>query len=224
MTAIRPAATVVLLRDRRDGLEVLLLRRHADVAFAGGMWVFPGGRIDTADYAGDLTDVMSAARRAAVRETQEEAALEIGAADLCYFNHWTTPEGEVKRYATWFFIAAIDTLQEVRVDGGEIDLHRWSRPADALAAYRSKTINLLPPTLITLGDLARCDSAAQALARYRDREVVEILPKLIDTGRGICMLYQGDAGYAQGDCERPGARNRCWLRDDGWHYESDLAY
>jgi 8-oxo-dGTP pyrophosphatase MutT (NUDIX family) len=44
-----PSATVVLLRDRTGGPETLLLRRNARLAFAGGHWVFPGGRIDPAD-------------------------------------------------------------------------------------------------------------------------------------------------------------------------------
>ena len=43
-----PAATVLVLRDRDDDLEVLMLRKNSRIAF-GGMWVFPGGRIDDAD-------------------------------------------------------------------------------------------------------------------------------------------------------------------------------
>ena len=39
----QPSATVVLLRDGRSGLELLLLRRSAKLAFFGGAWVFPGG-------------------------------------------------------------------------------------------------------------------------------------------------------------------------------------
>jgi glyoxylase-like metal-dependent hydrolase (beta-lactamase superfamily II)/8-oxo-dGTP pyrophosphatase MutT (NUDIX family) len=45
----RPAATVVLLRPGADGLEVLLTRRPASMAFAPDMHVFPGGRVDRAD-------------------------------------------------------------------------------------------------------------------------------------------------------------------------------
>ena len=45
-----PAATVVLLRDGADGVETLMLRRDSKLAFAGGAWVFPGGRIDPEDY------------------------------------------------------------------------------------------------------------------------------------------------------------------------------
>lgn len=222
MTAIRPAATVVLLRDRANGLEVLLLRRHSELEFAGGMWVFPGGRLDAADYGDDADDVMAAARRAAVRETREEAGLIVAEERLRYFSHWTTPEGETKRYATWFFIAAIDTTDEVQVDGGEIDEHRWSTPKDALAAYRNQTIAMLPPTFITLTELATCHTAAEAMAMYRSRPVLEILPKFVRSELGPCVLYQGDAGYADGDPAKPGARHRCWLREDGWHYESDL--
>src|SRR5262249_4861335 len=36
-----PAATVVLVRDGVDGLETLMLRRDAQLVFAGGAWVFP---------------------------------------------------------------------------------------------------------------------------------------------------------------------------------------
>jgi 8-oxo-dGTP pyrophosphatase MutT (NUDIX family) len=47
----RPAATVALVRDGREGLEVYLLRRVQEMAFAGGMHVFPGGSVDPADSA-----------------------------------------------------------------------------------------------------------------------------------------------------------------------------
>ena len=42
------AATVVVLRDGDEGLETLMLRRNSKIAF-GGMWVFPGGRVDDTD-------------------------------------------------------------------------------------------------------------------------------------------------------------------------------
>ena len=47
---LRPAATVMLVRDvDAGGIEVLMVRRAAAAAFAGGMYVFPGGRVDEAD-------------------------------------------------------------------------------------------------------------------------------------------------------------------------------
>src|SRR5690349_18303616 len=45
----RPAATVALVRDGAHGLEVYLLRRVREMAFAAGMHVFPGGSVDPSD-------------------------------------------------------------------------------------------------------------------------------------------------------------------------------
>lgn len=45
----RPAATVLLLRDTAQGLEVLMTRRSMTASFAPGAYVFPGGGIDAAD-------------------------------------------------------------------------------------------------------------------------------------------------------------------------------
>lgn len=45
----RPASTVVLLRDAEPVPQVYLLRRTASMAFAAGMSVFPGGRVDPSD-------------------------------------------------------------------------------------------------------------------------------------------------------------------------------
>ena len=51
----RPAATVVLMRDHEDELQVLLLKRHRASGFVPGAYVFPGGRIDDADADPRLT-------------------------------------------------------------------------------------------------------------------------------------------------------------------------
>lgn len=45
----RPAATVMLLRDRADGMEILLLQRAASTPFVPGAHVFPGGAVDDGD-------------------------------------------------------------------------------------------------------------------------------------------------------------------------------
>ena len=45
----RHASTVVLLRDRPEGLQAYLLRRTQTMAFAAGMYVFPGGSVDPRD-------------------------------------------------------------------------------------------------------------------------------------------------------------------------------
>src|SRR3954453_20695668 len=55
VAAARDAATVVLLRDAPEfGVEVYLLRRVASMAFAAGMYVFPGGSVDPRDADADI--------------------------------------------------------------------------------------------------------------------------------------------------------------------------
>ncbi|ANY19529.1 NUDIX domain protein [Tsuneonella dongtanensis] len=79
-----PAATVVVFRRARDEgpPEILMTIRHTAMAFAGGMAVFPGGRVDEADRVlaahlpGDTDEI--AHRIAAVREALEETGLAIG--------------------------------------------------------------------------------------------------------------------------------------------------
>jgi recombination protein RecT len=46
---LRPAATVLLMRDGPQGIEVLMTRRSMSASFAPGAYVFPGGGIDAAD-------------------------------------------------------------------------------------------------------------------------------------------------------------------------------
>jgi 8-oxo-dGTP pyrophosphatase MutT (NUDIX family) len=49
-SALRPAATVMLIRDiENEAFEVFMLQRTLNAAFAGGMYVFPGGRVDELD-------------------------------------------------------------------------------------------------------------------------------------------------------------------------------
>ncbi len=52
-TPIRPASTVLLVRDSDSGVEVFALRRVAAMAFAGGMTAFPGGAVDAGDEIAD---------------------------------------------------------------------------------------------------------------------------------------------------------------------------
>lgn len=68
----KPAATVMLLRDvdTAEGIEVFMLRRTKSAAFAGGMYVFPGGKVDAADGEGDVGYAI-----AAIRECYEEAGV-----------------------------------------------------------------------------------------------------------------------------------------------------
>ena len=83
-----PAASVILLRDCPSGLETYLLHRHARMAFAPSMVVFPGGRVDAVDASGEGDPI----RRCALRETSEETGVVLTATDLYRWAHWITPE------------------------------------------------------------------------------------------------------------------------------------
>jgi 8-oxo-dGTP pyrophosphatase MutT (NUDIX family) len=212
------AATVVLLRDGADGLETLLLRRNSKIAF-GGMWVFPGGRVDPADRAGLAPDdELHAARRAAVREAAEEAGLVVGETHLVPLSHWTPPAMAPKRFLTWFFVAPAPP-DTVVIDQGEIHEHAWLRPADALARRNALDIELAPPTWVTLEWLGahRTVAAAMASAGAREPERFETRIALVDDGP--IALWFGDAGYETSSADAPGARHRLWMAKSGWRYE-----
>jgi len=60
---LRPAATVLLVREDGGDLSVYLVKRHGRSGFMAGAHVFPGGRVDEAD--GALAAALSPALRAA---------------------------------------------------------------------------------------------------------------------------------------------------------------
>lgn len=219
-TLIRPAATLVLLRESRAGLETLLLRRHSNSRVGSGAWVFPGGVVEDEDYV-ESDDIEEAARRAACREAAEEASIAVAPESLQLISHWTTPDApEVsrKRFATWFFLSDED-VDDIVVDGEEIDDHRWCSPATALAEHEAVELTLMPPTLVTLAELTRCNSATDARDFFRARPVPYINPRLATEEDKICMLYEGDAGYDALDPTAQGPRNRCYLEGKCWRYE-----
>jgi 8-oxo-dGTP pyrophosphatase MutT (NUDIX family) len=75
-----PAATLVVWRDNPSGPEILVVERSANMTFAAGAIVFPGGRIDAADR--ELAEMLGrpdeAAKVTAIRETIEESAVVAG--------------------------------------------------------------------------------------------------------------------------------------------------
>ncbi len=90
-----PAATVMLLRDGADGLEVFMVVRHHQIDFASGALVFPGGKADPQDFEDALLPYLSSPARdpamravqvASIREAFEECgvllARQRGHADL----------------------------------------------------------------------------------------------------------------------------------------------
>ncbi|HEX6394056.1 MAG TPA: NUDIX hydrolase [Acidimicrobiales bacterium] len=228
MTEPTPAATVVPLRDGPGGIEVLLLRRNSRGAF-GGMWVFPGGQVDPGDMAlepggvtgHDESAEISAARRAAVREAWEEAGLDLSHRELVTLSFWIPPPAAPRRFATWFFLAEADG--EVVVDQGEIHDHQWMSPSAAMAARDAGEVELAPPTYTTLWWVGRQDDVKSALSEAASRTPERFATHLgfESDGSLAATLWQGDAGYEDGDIGRPGPRRRLWMQPAGWRVEID---
>jgi 8-oxo-dGTP pyrophosphatase MutT (NUDIX family) len=212
-----PSATVVVIRDA-EAMEVLLLERTR----GRGTWVFPGGKIDASDgpLDGDLWE--PTARRAAVREAHEEAALELDAQTLLPLSRWITPHMAPRRFDTLFFLARVGSDVDVRPDGGEMRSHRWWIPEAALEAHHRDEISLAPPTFVTIWSLlghSRCDDAVNALV---EADHITFRPHICKNSSGqTCILYPGDAGYEHNAPDRAGARHRLWVLSDGWRYERD---
>jgi 8-oxo-dGTP pyrophosphatase MutT (NUDIX family) len=208
------AATVVLLRDVGAGVECLMLRKNAGQAF-GGMWVFPGGKVEDADGEGP-----ESRRRAAVREAFEETGLVLDGDSLVPLSHWVPPEATEKRFSTWFFVAALpDGAEDVVIDGGEIGDQMWTTPWSAIERHRNGEVALVPPTWVTLRTLADAATVGEALAVAEAGGVPSFRTRFVHEGGESVFLWAPDVAYEGGELAADGPRHRLLMRAAGWEYE-----
>jgi 8-oxo-dGTP pyrophosphatase MutT (NUDIX family) len=156
---VRDAATVMLLRDGDDGLEVCMLQRNLNSDFVGGAYVFPGGGVDP-DDAGEEAQAVCEGRTddaasrlvgvergglsfwvAAVRESFEEAGVLLAAREDGTVVSFADPEVaarfELHRAevdAGRRSIAEVCRVEELRLTVG--DMHYFSRWVTPLGAPR----------------------------------------------------------------------------------------
>jgi len=222
---IRDAATVVLLRDTTAGLQAWLLTRVRQMVFAGGMTVFPGGRVEDSDA--DLpfapgAETLTAERfgcderaarallGAAVRETFEETGVllttpyadlsgartdveagRVGFGDLLRGNRlrcdaeglrpwsrWITPAGEVRRYDTRFFVAALPAGAEAQDVTTESETASWVGVGEALEQAQRGERGMLPPTIMTLASLVAFPTVTEVLAAAVERSTEPVSPTI----------------------------------------------
>jgi 8-oxo-dGTP pyrophosphatase MutT (NUDIX family) len=170
---VRDAATVVLLRDGAEGIEAWLLTRVVQMAFAAGMTVFPGGRVDPSDASLPLSggDVPTLAARfgcdeptahallgAAVRETFEETGvlLSVPVADL------SGARADVERG----LISFGDLLRsnDLAIDGDALrPWSRWVTPAGEARRYDTRFFVGALPEAAEAQDVTSESSAAMWL-------------------------------------------------------------
>lgn len=216
------SSAVMIIRNADNSSQVLLVRRNKRIAFHGGSWVFPGGKVDAVDYGVDDVDELTIARRAAVREVAEETSLTVYESRLKCFSHWTTPENQPKRFATWFFLTQVAAGSTVEVDGSEIVEYQWLSIDDALRKRANNEIILPPPTFVSLLKLQRFTESNHSLDHLDSQDVERFFPRVVELENGRCSLYEEDAGYKTLDLTAEGMKHRLFMLDSGWQYVRDF--
>jgi len=181
----RDAATLVAWRRGTRGIEVLMGRRAARHRFVPHHYVFPGGRLDAADYHVSVTSPLrdevrkhlcahcsptmaQALAVAAVRETREETGLELGYElhRLDYLLRAITPTSSpVRFHARFFSVEAQHLGGELRSNGELLDLD-WRPVAECLK------LPIVDVTEFLLRRLAAEDFSSVSLFSFRAGRVL----------------------------------------------------
>jgi 8-oxo-dGTP pyrophosphatase MutT (NUDIX family) len=203
----RPASSLILLRrsgrHRERGVEVLLVRRNPEASFMPGVWVFPGGVVETDEQvapeleAGGEADAEELAHRAcAMRELQEEAGIELpGDTELLPWSRWITPELVPVRFDTRFYVALAPPHSPPKPDGAETTEAAWISPRAALDRHAAGELSLVFPTIKHLEALLPYSSAEEVLESARGRRIEPIMPRVVGKGQERRVVLPGEPGY-----------------------------
>ena len=82
-------------------------------------------------------------------------------------------------------------------------------------------MRLMPPTYVSLADIADCQSCNQARDCIGERDALIYAPRMVPVDGGLCFLYAGDAGYDADDLEAAGRRHRLYMVNDQLDYIRD---
>ena len=134
--------------------------------------------------------------------------LKVRADLLTPWARWITPEVSPRRFDTWFFAAALPPgqqaglqqaglqqagLQQAGPGSGESDSGTWWRPSAALEAARAGQITLLPPTAVTLAELAAYQDVPAVLAERR--MITPLLPEVVVEEERTWLAMPGAVEY-----------------------------
>lgn len=123
---IRPAATVMLVRDVVEGsrgIEVFMLQRTLQAVFGGGMYVFPGGRLDDVDGGAAMEVVCDG-----LGDARASELLQIESGGLAY---WVAAIRECFEEAGVLLARSTATSEVVRFDDGAA-AHRFNTARHAI--------------------------------------------------------------------------------------------
>jgi 8-oxo-dGTP pyrophosphatase MutT (NUDIX family) len=109
------------------------------------------------------------------------------------WSQWITPVTEERRYDTRFFAAALPVGQRARDVSGEADDAAWVEPGAALTAARRREIFLLPPTAVTLGEVAACGHLSAALTARRP--ITALTPEVTVTDGAVWLTVPAGLDY-----------------------------
>ena len=129
------------------------------------------------------------------------------------WTRWITPRMpsvSSKRFDTRFFIAAMPEGQLAVHDNVEATESAWLQPRTALQQYWSREIELAPPQIMSLAQLARHASVASAMAEAASRPPPVILPEAFNENGERTICYPGDAGHPVSARAMPGPLRLYW--------------
>ncbi|MFI2710183.1 NUDIX hydrolase [Micromonospora sp. NPDC018662] len=170
--------------DPADAQAVVCAAAREVFEEAGVLLAGPDAETVVGDVSGDDWE---AARQDLVGRRTGFAALLAGRgltlrSDLLLpWTRWITPEFEPRRFDTYFFVALLPEGQRTRDVSGEADHTTWLRPADALARAEAGELTMLPPTMVTLAEVAAAGDLAGVARAASERDPgTPILPRIED--------------------------------------------
>ena len=196
---------VYVLLERHN--QIFLLRRQ-NTGYMEGKLCFPSGHLD-----GEET-----VTAAAIRECAEESGLMLKPDNLIYYSHWLPPLEAPKRYSTWFFLTEAPE-GEVEIDDGEITDHSWRNPNEALQMAHEKSIEILPPTWITLFDLSQFTDTSTAVKSVQSRGPRAYATKIVPTDDGLAAIWEGDNQYSDDPSIPETQKHRLVMADPVWKFQ-----
>ena len=132
-------------------------------------------------------------RRLTMLEVASREGVRLALDRLAMFAHWVTPDVELRRFDTHFFLAVAPDVQEAAHDDHETTQGLWLEPADAIERCLTGEIALPPPTWTTLRWLSRMESVEDAWRWAQSRPVARVQPCFIERGDGTrIVMLPGD--------------------------------